>query len=172
MRFGGNRNLRELLDVYALNRNKIEKTLLYNSRLLDFYRKHLKSKVNREPFEKDAPGKDEALKGLGIDTNSSSLSDSNKYASVSKSGTKVNKDKEVDKFKSVTSSDDKEVSDVDSGFIGGLNNWMSKAVDSTKFIAGKVGDMELGNKIMTTGNVIGETGSNIVNKGTEAAVNK
>jgi hypothetical protein len=169
MKFGGNRNLRELLDVYQIDRKKVDKTMLYNSRLLDFYRKHLKSKVNFQPFEKEPPGKEEALKGLGVDNYSGNvISDSNKYASVSKSGTKTKEEK----IKSVTSSDDKEHQEVDSGFVGGLNNWMSKAINSTKFIAGKVGEMELGSKIMTTGNVVAETGSNIVTRGTEAAVRK
>jgi hypothetical protein len=39
MKFGGNRNLRELLEVYEIDRLKVDKTTLYNSRLLDFYRK-------------------------------------------------------------------------------------------------------------------------------------
>jgi hypothetical protein len=39
MKNGGNRKLRELLDVYEIDRNKVDKTVLYNSRLLDFYRK-------------------------------------------------------------------------------------------------------------------------------------
>ena len=37
MKFGGNRNLRELLDVYHIDRKKVDKTIIYNSRLLDFY---------------------------------------------------------------------------------------------------------------------------------------
>ncbi len=160
MKFGGSRNLKELLEVYAVD-SKVNKTVLYNSRLLDFYRKHLKSKVNGEKFEKDPPGRDEALKGLGADTYNSA-SDTNKYASI-KPGAKKD-----EKFKSVTS--DEPEPELDSGFIGGLNAWMSKAVNSTKYMASKVGDLEIGNKIITTGSAVAETGSNFVTKGTEAAV--
>ncbi len=39
MRNGGNNSLIQLLDVYSIDRLKINKTTLYNSRLLDFYRK-------------------------------------------------------------------------------------------------------------------------------------
>jgi hypothetical protein len=167
MKFGGNGNLKELLDVYEIDRKKVDKTKLYNSRLLDFYRKHLKSKVNREVFEKEPPAKDEALKGLGVDKSSSVISDSNKYSSVSKGGTKTGSGMKEDKFKSVSSSDDIET---DKGFVGGLNDWMSKAVNSTKYVAEKIGDLEIGSKIYNTGNVIGETGSSFVNKGTEFSV--
>jgi hypothetical protein len=161
MKFGGNRNLQELIDVYQVDMKKVNKTSLYNSRLLDFYRKHLKAKVNGEKFEKEPPAKDEAMKGLGGDTYTSS-NDASKYVQI-KSSTKKD-----EKVKSVTSDDPE--TEVDSGFIGGLNNWMSKAINSTKFIASKVGDMEIGNKIINTGSVVAETGSNIVTKGVEASV--
>lgn len=167
MKFGGNRNLRELTEVYQIDRKKVDKSVFYNSRLLDFYRKHLKSKVNRLPFEKDPPAKDEALKSLSADTyNPNTLNDLSKFASVSSSGTKINSN--IEKFKSVTSDQDEE----DTSFIGGLNNWLSKPINLTKYIAGKIGEggVEIGSTIINTGNKIGETGSSIVNRGTAAAV--
>ncbi len=36
---GGNKKLRELLDVYSIDRFKVDKKVLYSSRLLDFYRR-------------------------------------------------------------------------------------------------------------------------------------
>jgi hypothetical protein len=39
MKNGGNKKLRELLEVYGIDKAKVNKTVLYNSRLLDFYRK-------------------------------------------------------------------------------------------------------------------------------------
>jgi hypothetical protein len=36
---GGNKKLRELLDVYSIDRLKVDKKMLYSSRLLDFYRR-------------------------------------------------------------------------------------------------------------------------------------
>jgi hypothetical protein len=50
---------------------------------------------------------------------------------------------------------------------------MTSAISNTKLLAGKVGDggMEIGSKLMDTGNVFAESGSNLVDKATEAAVN-
>jgi hypothetical protein len=162
---GGNKNLRELLEVYSIDRMKVNKTILYSSRILDFYRRHLKCKVNKENFDKDPPTKDEALKSLGVH-NYNPNSESTKYSSVSKSGIKTGNDKFIPE-NSVSSDQGTEV---DGRFAGALNNWMSNAVNSTKYIANKVGEMEIGSKIINTGNVVAETGSNIVYKGTEAAV--
>lgn len=39
MKSGGNKSLIQLLDVYSIDRLKINKATLYNSRLMDFYRK-------------------------------------------------------------------------------------------------------------------------------------
>lgn len=39
MKNGGNKSLIQLLDVYGIDRLKTDKATLYNSRLLDFYRK-------------------------------------------------------------------------------------------------------------------------------------
>jgi hypothetical protein len=165
MKSGGNKNLRELLEVYTIDIIKVNKSTLYSSRLLDFYRKHLKCKVNKETFDKDYPLKDEALKSLSVD-NYNPNSDSTKYSSISKSGVKSHGDK-LKSLKSVSS--DKEP-ELDVGFVGALNNWMSNAVNSTKYIANKVGELEIGSKIINTGSVVAETGSSIVNKGTEVAV--
>jgi len=42
MKNGGNKPLMQLLDVYSIDRLKINKATLYNSRLMDFYRKLVK----------------------------------------------------------------------------------------------------------------------------------
>lgn len=60
--------------------------------------------------------------------------------------------------------------DKDLGFTSALNSWMSTAIDNTKFLAGKVGELEIGTKLMNTGNVVAEQGSNLVDKATEVAV--
>lgn len=162
MRFGGNKTLRELFDVYNIDRFKTDKTILYNSRLMDFYRKFLKSKVNKETIERDPPPKDEALKSINVDL-SSNYSNATKYASISKSGIKPAEDK----YKSVSNTDEPDVNDT--GFVSSLNSWMSSTIDATKFIAFKVGEIGIHNRIIEGGNAVGETGSSIVNKGTEAA---
>jgi hypothetical protein len=58
----------------------------------------------------------------------------------------------------------------DTGFMKGLNNWMGKPVNSLKYITNKMGELEIANRLLNTGNVIAETGSTIVNKGTEITV--
>lgn len=86
----------------------------------------------------------------------------------------ASKPKEENKFVSISSSSDAgeimEENSSDKGFSSALNSWMSKAIDSTKFIAGKVGELELGSTIMNTSSVFAEKGSNLVDKATEAAV--
>lgn len=80
--------------------------------------------------------------------------------------------KEEDKFASVSSENNEIIPDgeKDSGFTSALNSWMSTAINSTKLLAGKVGELEIGTKIINTGNVLGEQGSNLVDKATEVAV--
>jgi hypothetical protein len=58
----------------------------------------------------------------------------------------------------------------DQGFMKSLNNWMSKPVNSLKFFTDKFGELEIGNKLINTGNVIAETGSSWINMGTELTV--
>ncbi len=41
---GGNKSLIDLLEVYNIDRNEIKMEILFNSRLLDFYRKLVKFK--------------------------------------------------------------------------------------------------------------------------------
>ena len=35
MKIGGNKNLRELLEVYNIDKNKIDKIILYNSKIIE-----------------------------------------------------------------------------------------------------------------------------------------
>lgn len=138
MRCGGNKSLRELLEVYSIDHFKVDKTILYNSRLMDFYRKYLRAKASNQPYEQQAPKKEEALKPL-VPLVVSSISNKDKYISISSS--------------QLMPEDD------DKGFVNLFNNWMTKAYDSTKYLAEKVSE-DITNKI-------GETGSTILDKGTE-----
>lgn len=139
MRCGGNKSLRELLEVYSINHLKVDKTILYNSRLMDFYRKYLRAKASNQPYEQQAPKKEEALKPV-VPLVVSTISNQDKYKSIS--------------------SNQLMPEDDDKGFVNLFNNWMTKAYDSTKYLAEKVGELDISNKI-------GETGSTILNKGTE-----
>jgi len=84
------------------------------------------------------------------------------------------KPKEESKYASVTSDAGELIVDnnsADKGFSSAMNSWMSKAIDSTKFIAGKVGELELGSTLINTTSSVAEKGSILVDKATEAAVN-
>ena len=39
MKIGGNKNLRILLEKYDIDKNKVDKNILYHSKIMDFYRK-------------------------------------------------------------------------------------------------------------------------------------
>lgn len=86
----------------------------------------------------------------------------------------ASKSKEESKFVSISSSSEAgeivEENSPDKGFSSALNSYMSKAIDSTKFFAGKVGELDIGSTIMNTTSVVAEKGSNLVDKATEAAV--
>jgi hypothetical protein len=47
---------------------------------------------------------------------------------------------------------------------------MSKAISNTKFLAGKVGEMDIHTKLLETGNEFAKKGSNLVDKATEYTV--
>ena len=69
MKFGGNKNLRELLELYDIDKNKVDKNILYNSKIMDFYRKYLKKKANNEDNDEKAPSKEDALKTINFNLN-------------------------------------------------------------------------------------------------------
>lgn len=153
MKVGGNKKLKELLDIYKVDKNKIDKEKLYSSNLLEFYRHVLKSKEANEPNSKEAPSQEDALKS-SINFN---LNDNNNNNS--------NVNNEQNKFGSVgsesTNVDDKE------SFSNLLNGWMTKFVDGTRNIANKVGEMEIGKKIVNTGSKISGA---VLDKGTQITV--
>ena len=153
MKVGGNKKLKELLDIYKVDKNKLDKEKLYSSNLLEFYRHVLKSKEANEQNDKEAPSQEDALKS-SINFN---LNDNNNNNS--------NLNNEQNKFGSVGS----EASNVDDkeSFSNLLNGWMTKFVDGTKNIANKVGEMEIGKKIVSTGSKISGA---VLDKGTQITV--
>jgi PKD repeat protein len=78
--------------------------------------------------------------------------------------------KEVDRFKSVSSSSDDTTNGDDSGFVNSLNNWIGSTIEGTKYITNKFGVLEIGSNLVNTGSALAESGSNLVTKGTEVAV--
>lgn len=45
MKCGGNKSLMHLLELYGIDIHKIDKKILYNSRLLQYYRKSVRLKI-------------------------------------------------------------------------------------------------------------------------------
>ena len=137
MKIGGNKNLRELLEVYNIDKNKIDKNILYNSKIMDFYRKYLKNKVNNLPNEEQAPSKEDALKSINVSFK--------------------NNDNENNKFKSigyeVKEKNEKSIQEL-------LGKWMNNAVEGTKGVVKKVNDLNIPGKIANTG-------KNLLDKGTQ-----
>ena len=64
MKIGGNKNLRILLEKYDIDKNKVDKNILYHSKIMDFYRKYLKNKANNLPNEEQESSKEDALKSI------------------------------------------------------------------------------------------------------------
>jgi hypothetical protein len=72
MRCGGNKMLQELLNVYQIDKKKVNIEKLYCSKLFNFYRCVLKCKETNAIMDKEFPSKNEALKlntGFDLGTN-------------------------------------------------------------------------------------------------------
>ena len=80
MKIGGNKNLRIFLEKYEIDKNKIDKNILYNSKIMDYYRKYLKNKSKNLPIKEQPPSKEEALKTLNNNINN--INDNNKFISI------------------------------------------------------------------------------------------
>ena len=139
MKFGGNKNLRELLELYDIDKNKVDKNILYNSKIMDFYRKYLKKKAINEDNDEQAPSKEDALKTINFNLN--------------------NINENYNKFTSVSSDNNIGVKDENS-FQNLLSNWMNKTIEGTKGVVKKVNDMNIPGKIANNS-------KNLLDKGTE-----
>ena len=147
MKCGGNKNLQELLDIYEIDKTKVDKDILYNSKLLDFYRKYLKTKVNNSQLDQTAPRKEDALT-IASEKSIISSSDAN------------------NKFQSIGSNCECQ-SNENNSMMTMLNSWMGQAYDSAKSLANKVGELNIPNKVVGAGKAITET---VFDKGTEISV--
>jgi hypothetical protein len=103
-------------------------------------------------FDRQPPSKDDALKSVNVD-----VGGFNGITDVKN----VNKQ---DRFKAVTYTSSTDKVEDDKGFSDSLNSWMVGALEGTQNIASNV----LNTTITTTAN-LAETGSQIIDKGTEMA---
>ena len=137
MRLGGNKNCRKLLEKYEIDKNKVNKTILYHSKIMNYYRIFLKNKVNNIPMEIQAPSNEEALKNFE-GSNINKLEE-NKFSSVGNN--KINEKKE-EKF---------------------FSNIINKAYEGTKDVYNKIGEMKITEKIKNVANSVKEKGNEIKN---------
>ena len=137
MRLGGNKNCRKLLEKYEIDKNKVNKTILYHSKIMNYYRIFLKNKVNNIPMEIQAPSNEEALKNFE-GSNINNLEE-NKFSSVGNN--KINEKKE-EKF---------------------FSNIINKAYEGTKDVYNKIGEMKITEKIKNVANSVKEKGNEIKN---------
>ena len=134
---GGNKQLKELLKAYSYNPNTLTPEQFYHTKLMDFYRKYLKSKVDGINFTGVPPSQEEAFEenDLNINTNNE-----NKFSSIG--SISQNNDKENNK-----------------SFQENIKNWIGKAYEGTK---NTISELEIGNKISYAGNTIINTGNKII----------
>jgi ADP-ribosylation factor GTPase-activating protein 1 len=137
MRLGGNKNCRKLLEKYEIDKNKVNKAILYHSKIMNYYRIFLKNKVNNIPMEIQAPSNEEALKNFE-GSNINNLEE-NKFSSVGNN--KINEKKE-EKF---------------------FSNIINKAYEGTKDVYNKIGEMKITEKIKNVANSVKEKGNEIKN---------
>ena len=137
MRLGGNKNCRKLLEKYEIDKNKVNKTILYHSKIMNYYRIFLKNKVNNIPMEIQAPSNEEALKNFE-GSNINNLEE-NKFSSV---GNNKTNEKKEEKF---------------------FSNIINKAYEGTKDVYNKIGEMKITEKIKNVANSVKEKGNEIKN---------
>ena len=139
MRNGGNKQLKELLKLYSFDIKSIPTEKFYQTKIMEFYRKFLKYKVEGKEFNESPPSKEEAFNESLINLNTSN----------------------EDKFKSVGSSiqndDENDIQNV--SFQDSIKNWMGQTYQETKDTFNK---LELGNKLSYAKNTIIDTGSKII----------
>ena len=129
MNKGGNKQLKDLLKIYSLDIKSINREKLYQTKIMEYYRKYLKSKVEGKIFSEFLPSEEEAFEDSCINTN---INDETKYSSVGSSNLDENKENEI-------------------SFQDNIRNWFDKAYKDTK---DTINNLEIGNSIIETGNTI------------------
>ena len=126
MRNGGNKQLKELLKLYSFDIKSIPTEKFYQTKIMEFYRKFLKYKVEGKEFNESPPSKEEAFNESFINLNTSN----------------------EDKFKSVGSiiqnDDDNDLHNV--SFQDSIKNWMGQTYQETKDTFNKSGKKFIANK--------------------------
>ena len=147
MKKGGNKNLKEFLLNYPYDSNKITKEKFYNSKILHYYRKLLKSKVNGNELDLLPPSKEEAfeeIENININKENNFIS----YGSLNQNNLN-NKDDNIN-------NDNKE--SIQDG-MSSVKDFFGKVYEGTKIAINK---MDLGNKLNSAKNAIYDAGKSIL----------
>lgn len=147
MKKGGNKSLKEFLVDYPYDMKQITPEKFYNSKIIIYYRKLLKSKVENSKLDLLLPSKEEAFE-QNDDINKNK---ENKFSSYGSFG--INN---IDEKESNTDNDyNKSMQD---GF-DTMKDYIGKAFEGTKNALDK---LELGNKFNSAKNAIYDVGKNIM----------
>ena len=147
MKKGGNKNLKEFLLDYPYDMNQITPEKFYSSKILVYYRKLLKSKVDNNELDLLAPSKEEAFE----ENEDINKNKENNYTSYSSIGQNNFEDKN-------NINNNENNASIQDG-INTVKNFMGKAYDETKNAFDK---LELGNKFISAKNAIYDAGKNIL----------
>jgi len=138
MKQGGNKNLKELLQNY-FDKNSISREKFYDTKIMEYYRKYLKSKVENNILEELPPSKEEAFQESSSNIN---INNENKFSSI---GSQI----------------DNNLDNNNISFQDNIKNWIDNTYEGAK---DKFNKLELGNKITYAGNTIIDTGNKIIEK--------
>lgn len=137
MNKGGNKQLKDLLKIYSFDFKSINHEKLYQTKIMEYYRKYLKSKVEGKIFSEFLPSEEEAFEDSCLNTN---INDETKFSSIGSNNLDDNKRNEI-------------------SFQDNIKNWLDKAYKDTK---DTINNLEIGNKLSSMGNSIIETGNTII----------
>ena len=135
---GGNKQLKELLKTYSFDNQSMTCEKFYKTKIMEYYRKYLKNKVERTNCIELLPSKEEAF-----EESSQNIS--------------INKENKFTSFGSI--SDDNTNEKNDTSFQDNIKNWIGWAYQGTK---DTINNLEISNKISYVGNTIKETGNKIM----------
>lgn len=136
MRQGGNKKLNELLQKYNFDKKSIIREKFYQTKIMEYYRKYLKNKVEKKDYNESPPSNEEAFKDSYINSNRNI---ENKFSSYS----------------SISSQNENTLEDNNISFQG-LKNWLGNTYEEAK---DKFNKLELGNKLSYAGNTLIDTGN-------------
>ena len=148
MKQGGNKNLKEFLLEYPYDIKQITPDKFYGSKIISYYRKLLKSKVDKTKFDVLPPSKEEAFEENEV----INLNKENNFSSYGSIG------------QNITGDENKEINDDNSYMktigekFNTVKNFLGKAVEGTKNTVGK---WDLGSTLNNAKNAFFDTKNKI-----------